>query len=177
MWLPTNALSSRNALWAAFALLAVLLLGLSSCGYHLGADSPSIFKNSSKTLKIKGVDYPTLQQWLPFTIRSALRDEVTARHLVQWVDSGPADYEIQLRVDSYTTREWMRDEIDTITQLYDASMGIEAIVYDGSTNKELWRSGIVYYSERLRDPNEQLAAGELVTQIVRRIVDRMRNKF
>ena len=154
-----------------------LLCLLSSCaGYTMGADSPSVFGNGDKTLKVKDVDYPTLQPWLPYAIRSALRDEINARHMVQWVDSGAADYEIRIKVLSYTTREWMRDEIDR-SVLYDASMVLEATVFDGSTNKEVWRSGQLYYSDRIEQANEQLAASDLVVQIVRQLADKMRNTF
>lgn len=178
MWLPTDSTLCRGKFPPALLVCAALLsLCLTACGYHLASDSPSVLGDGSKTLKIKGVDYPTLQPWLPYSIRSSLRDEVGARYLAQWVDSGPADYEIQINVKSYTTREWMRDEVDTVTRLYDASMTLEAIVYDGSTNKEIWRSGLVSYSDRLQNPNEQLAAGELITQIVRQLTDKMRDVF
>lgn len=178
MWLPTDSPKSHSVPLPALLLCALLLcLGLTGCGYHLAADSPSVVGDGTRTLKIKGVDYPTLQPWLPYSIRSVLRDEVGARHLAQWVDSGPADYEIQINVKSYTTREWMRDEVDTVTRLYSASMSLEAIIYDGSTNEEIWNSGQVSYSDRLQNPNEQLAAGELITQIVRQLADKMRDVF
>ena len=179
MSLPTNR-SSRPFLpvrvLRAVGTLCLLCLLTSCAGYALEADSPSIFGDGTKTLKVKDVDYPTLQPWLPYTIRSALRNELNARHLVQWVDSGPADFEIRIKVISYTTREWMRDEIDR-GMLYDSSMVMEATVFDGSTNKEVWRSGRLSYSDRLEQPNEQVAANDIVTQVVRKLADKMRNTF
>lgn len=157
------------------ALALVCLLG-ACAGYTLEADSPSIFGSSDKTLKIKEVDYPTLQPWLPYVIRSSLRDELNARHLVTWVDSGPADFEMHIKVISYTTNEWMRDEIDH-TLLYSSSIFIEATLYDGSTNRVVWRSGQVGYSDILEQANERMAANDLVVQIVRLLADKMRNTF
>ena len=158
-------------------LLAGLLCAaaLTGCaGYQLAADAPNIFGEGKKTLKIKGVDYPTLQAWLPYRIRSALRDEITARHLASWVDSGPADFEIQINVLSYTSRQWMRSAQDT-TLLYSNTMVLEAIVYNGSTNKEVWRSGRVSYSENLEQSLTE--ADVTITQIIRQLVDKMRNTF
>jgi hypothetical protein len=158
-------------------LLAGLLCAaaLTGCaGYQLAADAPNIFGEGKKTLKIKGVDYPTLQAWLPYRIRSALRDEITARHLASWVDSGPADFEIQINVLSYTSRQWMRSAQDT-TLLYSNTMVLEAIVYNGSTNTEVWRSGRVSYSENLEQSLTE--ADVTITQIIRQLVDKMRNTF
>jgi hypothetical protein len=157
-------------------LAGVLFLAiLSGCaGYHLAADSPNIFGQGKKTLKIKGVDYPTLHPWLPYRIRSSLRDEITARHLASWVDSGPADFEIQINIIEYTAREWMHDSRDR-TMLYAHTMVLEGVVYNGSTNKEIWRSGRVSYAERMEQ--SQMGADTIIVQIIRLLVDKMRNTF
>ena len=178
---PTNAFGGGTRRFVLLpALLAfVLFLGalLDGCaGYKLASDTPSVVGDGSKTLKIKGVDYPTLQPWLPFAIRSRLRDEVNARYLAKWVDSGSADYEIQINVVSYTTRQWMRSELDN-TILYDSTMIIEGIVYEGSTNREVWRSGKISYMDRIEDVDDKALAEDITTQLVRMLADRMRNTF
>lgn len=157
-------------------ILLLTVLAAAGCGYRPGSETPSVIGDGTRTLKVKGVDYPTLEPWLPFAIRSSLRDEVNARYLARWVDSGSADYEIQINVVSYTTRQWMSSELDT-TILYDSNMVIEAIVYDGSTNKEIWRSGKISYADRLEKVDSKAAAGDIVTQTIRVLVDRMRNTF
>jgi hypothetical protein len=156
-----------------FCLMACLCV---SCGYHLAADSPSVIGDGSKTLKVKGVDYPTLQPWLPYIIRSNLRDEINARHIARWVDSGPADYEIQIKVIAFTSREWMRSSVDA-TLLFAPSMTLEAIIYKGDTNKEVWRSGLISYSDHMENPDEKSGGDELLTQIVRMLADKMRSAF
>ena len=178
---PTNASGGGTRRFVLLpALLAfVLFLGalLDGCaGYKLATETPSVVGDGSKTLKVKGVDYPTLQPWLPFAIRSRLRDEVNARYLAKWVDSGSADYEIQINVIAYTTRTWMRSELDT-TILYDSNMIIEGIVYEGSTNREVWRSGKISYMDRLENVDDKAVAEDLITQLMRMLVDRMRNTF
>jgi len=157
-------------------LLCVFLLISSGCGYQLASSQPSVVGDGTRTLKIKGVDSPTLHPWLPHEIRSRLRDEIGARYLAQWVDSGSADYEIQINVIRFTTREWVRTEHDT-TQLYSTSLILEAIIYEGSSNKEVWRSGQLSYSEYEDKSDEKAASGDIITQIIRKLADKMRNEF
>lgn len=177
MWSPTNRSAFRHSAHSALPLLVLFCLLLSSCaGYQLASDSPSVLGDGSKTLKVKGVDYPTLHPWLPHSIRSRLRDEINARYLAKWVDSGSADYEIQINVLSYTSREWIRTELDT-TQLYSISMTIQAIVYEGSTNREVWRSGNISYDERQEQSDEKAASSDIITQVVRKLADELRNTF
>ncbi|MDR1947113.1 MAG: LPS assembly lipoprotein LptE [Desulfovibrio sp.] len=146
------------------------------CGYTLAPDSPSVLGDGLKTLKIKGVDYPTLHPWLPNSIRSILRDEVGARNLAHWVDSGPADFTIQVNVLSFTNREWISSELDT-TQLFASSMTMEAVLYSGGENREIWRSGKIRYSEYEEQVDEKALSASLLRQIIRRLCDEMRNTF
>lgn len=165
--------------WPILALLLLVCQGfaLAGCaGYQLATESSSVLGDGSKTLKVKGVDYPTMHPWLPYAIRSRLRDEIGARYLAKWVDSGSADYEIQINVLSFTSRRWIRSEVDT-SQLFDSTMTIEAILYEGSTNKEIWRSGKIAYSERMENVDDKALAGDLITQVVRMLADKMRNTF
>lgn len=158
------------------SLTIVLCIFLSACGYKLAADTPSVLGDGTRTLKIKEVDNPTLEPWLTHAIRSSLRNEINARYLAKWVDSGPADYEISVKVESYTSRSWMTDRIDEAI-LYDTNLSISAILYDGSTNKEVWRSGRISYSERLETPGEKSGANEILTQVMQRLADKLRNTF
>jgi len=161
----------------AVALFAVLLAALSGCaGYRLTTEDTGIFGDGTKTIKIKGVDNPTMYPWLPYLLRSALRDEVGARSLGVWKDEGRADYEIKLRVRHFQIRGDVRDSDDT-SQLYTASMAAEATVYDGTTNAVVWESKAVSYSNSYDTYNEQDAAEEVGTELVRRLVDRMRQHF
>lgn len=158
------------------ALLLVFGMCLGACGYQLASSGSSVLGDGTATLKIKEVDNPTLYPWLPHAIRSRLRDEIGARYLARWVDSGSADYEIQINIVRYSAREWIRSEVDT-SQLYDTDLTIEAILYEGSTNKEVWRSGHISYSERFDQVDEKQASGDLITQVVRLLADQLRQTF
>ncbi|MDR0827237.1 MAG: LPS assembly lipoprotein LptE [Desulfovibrio sp.] len=166
----------RSALLLRLGFCLVAALFCAGCGYTLASDSPSVMGEGLKTLKVKGVDYPTLQPWLPNSIRSVLRDEVGARYLAQWVDSGPADYEIQINVTSFTNRSWISSEIDT-TEIFASSMTIVAVLYSASDNKEVWRSRPISYSEYEREVDEKVVSTTIIRQIIRRLCDEMRNSF
>ena len=174
MWSPASP--RRRPAVSALLCLLLLCLFAGGCGYHLASSSPSILGDGSKTLKVKGVESPTLHPWLPNSIRSRLRDEIGARYLATWVDSGSADYEIQINVINFSTREWIRTEQDT-TQVYSTSLSIQAIIYEGSTNKEIWRSRRIAYSEYGEQADEKQASGDIIAQVIRKLADEMRNTF
>ena len=160
--------------WLFAGLLATV--SLSGCGYQLASNTPSIIGDGTRTLKVKGVDSPTLHPWLPHAIRSELRNEIGARYLARWVDNDFADYEIQINVLNFSTREWIRTELDT-SQLYATSLTLEAIIYDSSTNKEIWRSGALSYSEYEEHSDEKAASGYIIVQVIRKLADTMRKAF
>ena len=170
----SSRFSVRN--FTCCLLCVFFLMSATGCGYQLASSQPSVVGDGTRTLKVKGVDSPTLHPWLPHEIRSKLRDEVGARYLAKWVDSGSADYEIQINVIRFSTREWVRTEHDT-TQLYSTSLTLQAIIYEGSSNREVWRSGQISYSEYEDKSDEKAASGDIITQCIRKLADQMRNEF
>ena len=162
-----------------FLFLACLLctgLLLTACGYKLAADSPSVLGDGTKTLKIKEVSNPTLEPWLPAAIRSELRDAITARHLAVWVDQGPADYEIKVNVVGFTSRESMSSRTD-IAMLYDNQLTIQAVIYDGATNKVVWQSGNITYFDRSEERGREGTTEMLIEQLMSRLTEKLRNTF
>ena len=170
----SSAFSLRLGILLLFCATIILFCGCA--GYRLAADSPSILGDGTRTLKIKEVDNPTLEAWLPHSIRSVLRDEIHARHLAQWVDESPADYEMTIKILAYTSREWLRDEND-VALLFANNLTIEAIVYDGTTNREIWRSGAIAYSDVSETIGAKASAEEIIRQVARRLADKLRNTF
>ena len=162
------------------AALCFLTATLAACGYGFGSDAPSVLKATSPgvrpTIKIKSVDNPTLYPWLPYTIRTEFRDELAARNVALWVDSGRADYEVALKVHSFTIRSWLTDPDDS-TSLYTASLALEGIFYKSGTNEEIWRSRPMWYSQSYDHVQERAAAEELTRELVRRLISSMRQAF
>lgn len=175
---PVNASASR--LRIPRVLLLVGLLALSGCGYGLGTDGPSILKGPAEgglpTLKFKSVENPSLYPWLSHIIRTELRDEIAGRELARWVDSGKADYELAVTVNSFTFRSWLTDS-DDATMLYSASMSLSGTVYEGGSNKVVWRSSGISYSQSYETIQERTAASDLTKELARRFASAMRQAF
>ncbi len=158
--------------------VAILLVSiLTGCaGYDFASNQPSVFAGNDKTMKVKGVDYPTIQPWIPHAIRSLLRDELAARNMIQWADSGSVDYEIQINIISLTSREWASSN-ENVPALYDNAVTLEAIIYSGLSNQEVWRSGRIRYSEREEYPAEQASSSYVIKHAIRLLADKMRMAF
>lgn len=162
---------------ARYILLLLLVVACAACGrYSLTSRQPSVMGNGTATLKVQAVDNPTMFTWLPYTLRSSLRDEVNARRLAVWKDSGSTDYEIRLIVHSFQLRGNARNQQDE-TLLFTATMDLSAELYNAATNTLKWRSSRVSYSNTYEASDEQEAARELSRELLRRIVDSMRREF
>lgn len=178
MSLPTS-LSSRRTMRFVLAFFMVLCCSavLAGCaGYTPTAEHPNMLGDGTKTLKIKGVDNPTLYANLPYLIRSEVRDEITLRDMAVWKDSGNADYELQIRVTQFTLRRWagLQDDVNTI---FTSTMGMEFILYDGATNSVVWQSGVRNYNENIENYDETAVMEESVQQLIREIIDSMQRQF
>ena len=172
----------RPSVPLALCLLACVFAGLAACGYHLGADSPSIFSGGNSTsrqlptLKVKSIEHPTIHPWMGYELRNRLRHEISARHLAAWVDSGRADYEITLKVTGFYYRSDVTTQYDA-TLLYAADMTLEGLVYAGESGKLVWRSGNISYGQSYELIDEKPVAVDLATNIIRQLADKMRQAF
>ena len=165
-------------------LLAALIEG--GCGYHLASRDQSVLSKLSNstaqndgelpTIKIKGVNNPTLYVSLEHQLRAAFRDAIANRNIARWVDSGLADYELQINIIRYTLDGWGYARTgDSV--LYKGNIAMEIIAYSGETNKEVWRSGPASLSFIYVTDNEMEAAYSLALEVAERLVDRMRSVF
>ncbi len=173
--LSISWLNSRAAQTPRLLLCLLLLAVLSGCGYGFAGNDSTVLGSGKATLKLTGIEQPTLYPWVGYTLRSAMRDEITARNIAAWVDGGSADYNMHLRVESFTIRSSVKSTTDA-TLLYDGTVVITAIVHNGSDNIENWRSTVTY-SNTFETDAEDKAASQLFTQAVRRLADNMRRTF
>ncbi|MDL2306737.1 LPS assembly lipoprotein LptE [Desulfovibrio sp. OttesenSCG-928-C06] len=175
---PCGARTLRSR--AGFLILAALLvlpaLYLGGCGYGFQAGKPTVLGEATSTLSIKGIEQPTLYPWLSQILRSNIRDEVSARKVAVWVDSGKSDYSMQINVKRFTIRESVSNKHDD-SLLFRASMIVQAIVYEGNGNTEVWRSGDISYAETYDTYYERTAAELLSKRIAERLVSSLRDKF
>jgi hypothetical protein len=143
--------------------------------YFDGSGQTAPLLQQIHTLSIKSIEHHTLYPWLGQIIRSSLRDEIGARKIAAWVDSGVADYSLQIVVHAFTLRTSLHNEQD-VSLLYSANIRLTGIIYD-SAGIEVWRSGAVSYSDTYDSYNERAAAEQLSAQAVKLLVAEMRNTF
>lgn len=169
--------SSRKNPPATLALLLCLaaLPALYACGYIPASDMPTVLGGNEATLKLTGVEQPTLYPWVVHTVRSALRDEINARNLAVWVDNERADYNMHVKVHSFTMRGAVSSSTDE-TLLYTGSVSLTVTIYRSDDNTEIWRN-TVSYSNRFENETEEDAGRSLFSQAVRRLTNSMRNTF
>lgn len=160
--------------WVCTMVICLVLTGCA--GYTLTADSPSVLGDGSKTIKIKGVENPTLYTNLPYIVRSDLRDELTARNLARWRDEGPTDYTLQIRITRMTIRSWGEIDEDTTTA-FTSNMSMEFIVYDGKSNNIVWRSGVQSYTDTVSTTDESSIIEVSSQRLTEKLLDAMRREF
>jgi len=170
----------QRSLAPLLPVLACLMLLMCACGYTLrgqenSAATHSVLGNGSQTLKFLNVEQPTIQTNLTYIIRSQLRDEINARSLAIWKDSGVADLGLSVRVDNFHV--WAYGQSRSQNLLYTASINIELLLYDGRTNTITWRSGAIAYSEQYANVSEETAIRETLQSAIRRGMDRMQQEF
>lgn len=163
-----------------FVLNLVLCLWLVGCGYTWRGQEGSLSENSvlgsgDRTLRIQDIEQSTLYPWLPYSIRSQVRDDINARGLAIWKDCGEADFTLTVRVPSFQIRSY--GEYKNEILLFRATIQMEFIVFDGHTNTEVWRSGLISYSEEYENSNEDRAIKETIQTAIRRCMDSLQQRF
>lgn len=173
---------NRRTFLQTLALLLPAGAGMltTGCGYTWRGEKgslseDSVLGNGSKTLRMNAVDQTTLYQWLPYQVRSQVRDDITARGLAKWVDSGPADYTLTVRVNSFQIRS--HGQFEARNQLFTATINMELIVYNGATNTVAWQSGPIFYSDNFETSDEESAIKEVISMTIRRSIDLMQQRF
>jgi outer membrane lipopolysaccharide assembly protein LptE/RlpB len=155
----------------------VLALGLCACGYTLRGQraDPSSAGAPDRSIRLLEVNQPTIYTDLVYILRSQLRDEINARGMAVWKDSGQADFGLILDVVSFTVNAYGQSRSENL--LYTAYMSMVFQLVDGQTHQQVWTSGQISYSERYTNVNEEEAVRELAASIIRRGTDRMQMFF
>jgi hypothetical protein len=165
----------RPALCSVLACLFLL-----SCGYRWQGfgepDARSVLGNGNSTLLMGKIEDESLYPDLPYYLRSLVRDEINLRRLARWVDSGDADYTMDIRIPSFRIDAYISDS-DSISLLNAAAVELEVIVRHGTGSSVAWRSGNIVYSEHYEAPSEAGVIREVLAQALYRALDRMQMEF
>jgi len=155
------------------ALLPALLLA--GCGYGFAGNSPSMLGSGGATLRLAGVEQPTVLPWVSNALRTALREEIAARNLAVWKDSGAADFSMHLRMEEFTMRGTVKDPADA-SLIYTGSVTLTAVLYSSADSAEIWRS-TASYADTFESNNQEGAGALLFRQAVRMLAADLRKTF
>ncbi|WP_432738001.1 LPS assembly lipoprotein LptE [Maridesulfovibrio sp. FT414] len=157
-------------------LLLCLVFAVAACGYHNSATEPNRVGEKFHEIAIAKVENPTLERWLEPQLRSLLRDEITRRGQLVWVDKSKAEALINIKIISISSGSRILGNKDT-TLKYDKTLKVQMRVTSAADGTLLWNSGPVEVTESYYSGQED-ATNELVTElIVRKIVDKMNQAY
>ncbi|MBC15871.1 MAG: hypothetical protein CL942_02340 [Desulfovibrio sp.] len=156
-------------------LLCFLLVG---CGYSVGPSSDHfVLAEKYRTMGIAEVDNPTMFTWLEPRLRKLLRDEMTNRGVITWVDDREdADALISIDIESYTRRTAVEGENDE-TLRSSAKLEFSAVVRSAVDDSVLWSSGRISQSWPFFSGQESEADEEVTRLGIRDLANRMSQNY
>ncbi|WP_169793614.1 LPS assembly lipoprotein LptE [Desulfomicrobium orale] len=170
--------SSRKnwSTWWCASTLALLCL-LSACGYRLSAQAPISLPQDNTRLYLGKVTNPSTETWLEPMLRSGLRDELTRRGRVVWVDREQAQSRVTLNVRQYSSSDSVKG-LDDVTVTSQVVIQLEVSFFSTETNSLIWTSGLVTASESYRGAGAKRQATQNAVDLAMRMVaDRLAQQF
>jgi hypothetical protein len=173
-------------LWAVLCIA----LSLPACGYELTARAPIQLPQDSTRLYLDKVTNPTTETWIEPMLRSSLRDELTRRGNVTWVDRDEAEATVNIDVRSYSSADSLKGR-DDVTLKSEARIRLVVTFYSTKTNAMIWTSGTIRAAESYRgsggrrtesgviqkSSNKREATQEAIDLAVRKVADQLGQKF
>ncbi|WP_319469048.1 LPS assembly lipoprotein LptE [uncultured Pseudodesulfovibrio sp.] len=158
-------------------ILLTLPLLLAACGYGFGEQGQSVLSEQDRTLAIAEVKNPTTISWLEPRIRRILRDELTRRGIVKWVDSrSQADALITINIEKFYRPTTVSGEKDQTLQS-SANFVFSAEIKSATDGSVLWNSGSISQSWPFFSGQEAEADKEVTLLGIRRLADRMSQNY
>ncbi len=157
-------------------LLLCLVFFVSGCGYHSSASEPNKLSEKYHEIAISEVKNPTLERWLEPRLRGDLRDEITRRGQLVWVDKSKAEALISLRIVSFSNNSRVLGNKDE-TLKYNSILKVQMKVTDAADGHIIWNSGTVEVTESYYKGQEDTTQDLVVELMIRRLVDRMNQAY
>jgi outer membrane lipopolysaccharide assembly protein LptE/RlpB len=154
----------------------LLIFALAGCGYQNSATQPNMLSKGFTKVSFGKVKNPTLDRWLEPAMRSQIRDEITNRGQLQWVDKAEAEALINLKIISLEDSNGIRGDKDE-TLKYEETLRVQMSITNPNDGRTIWNSGTVEVSESYL-PNNEPATQQLVVKLMsRRLVDRLNQAY
>ncbi|MBI9109689.1 LPS assembly lipoprotein LptE [Maridesulfovibrio ferrireducens] len=157
-------------------LLLCLVFFVSGCGYHNSASEPNRLPEAFREVAIAEVTNPTLERWLEPKIRSGLRDEITRRGQLTWVEKSKAEALFNIRIVKFSNGSRVLGDKDK-TLKYNATLRVQMKVVDAADGHLIWNSGNVEVTESYYTGQEEATDELIVRLLIRRLVDRMNQAY
>lgn len=157
-------------------LLLCLIFAMSACGYHNSATEPNRVGEQFREVAIAKVENPTLQRWLEPKIRSMLRDEITRRGQLTWVDKSKAEALFNIRILELSDGSRILGDQD-VTLKYDMTLKLQMKVTSSSDGSLIWNSGPLEVTESYYVGQEDETRQLITKLMIRRLVDRMNQAY
>ncbi len=156
--------------------LMILVFIVSGCGYHNSATQPNRLPEAFREIAFGKVENPTLERWLEPELRSRIRDEITRRGQLTWVERSKAEALINLRIVSLENSSDVRGDKDK-TLKYEETLRVRMRITDASDGRTIWNSGTVEVSESYMPGDEDSNELLVVKLMARRLVDRLNQAY
>ena len=157
-------------------LLLCAVFAVSACGYHNSATEPNRIGEQFREVAIAKVENPTLQRWLEPKIRSMLRDEITRRGQLNWVEKSKAEALFSIRIIELSDGSRILGDQD-VTLKYDMTLKVEMKVNSSSDGSLIWSSGPIEVTESYYLGQEEETRQLITKLMIRRLVDRMNQAY
>jgi hypothetical protein len=129
-----------------------------------------------RALFIEEIENPTLMTSLNFRLRSLIRDELSRRGNVRWVDAGEASAVMQIEILTFTSSVTVTGSQDQ-TLRSAAVIVINGTILSAADRSVLWTSGNVSARESFTSGGEEDAEDRVIQLAVQRMVDRLAQNY
>ncbi len=156
----------------AWAFLLLILYGCA--GYTpLSADTPLVLEPERRQLFIKGVTNISLDPDLEPRLRSLVRDELTKRAQVIWVESKDATAYVYLNITKFSSAVTMKDADDRpLRSAVSITLNMQIRTPEGET---LYSAGTSHSESFYTDQTD--AEKRVIEFAVRKLVDNMSRNY
>ena len=170
----SNALSL-----AACVLVLAAASSLTGCGYTFTAKTPYHLPEGISAVYLGQVANPSIETWLEPRLRNALRDELTRRGGIHWVEEPEAEGRLELTIHNFRSGTKLEDPQET-TVRSEMILRMELVLFSAKSRERLAGSGVVNARESFnpQDRRDELSARERVVDLaVELAVQRLNQNF